>query len=121
MGIVNELVLTERQHFGEKVRQNILTEGVQVFESMKNDDLFSPMEVSSLKEDDNLRKLFESPKEKDQRIAALTCLMIKNQNQLLEGYRKSYGEATVVSALGALTPKILDIVRIFYPLNLATI
>lgn len=119
MGLLDQLVENKKVAIGEQVRQGILTEGVRIYDNLTNEDCFRPMEISTLHEDEKLTQLFNSPREKDQRIAALTCIMLENQNNLMKGYIKNYSESTVVSALGALTPKILDIVRIFYPNQVA--
>lgn len=121
MGLVSQLLESHKVAEGEKLRQNILTEGYSVYESFSESDCaFGKMEVYP-KDDEVLTNLFSSAKESDHKKAALTCLMLKNQSRLMEGFIKQYGEATVVGALGALTPKIMDVVRIFYPNQVAHI
>ncbi|MCS6785098.1 MAG: hypothetical protein NZ581_07910, partial [Candidatus Caldarchaeum sp.] len=63
-----------------------------------------------------LNRLFESKKMPDKYRAALTVEMINRVDNYMENLKNILGEATVTSSLGQqLVPKVLDVVRIFYP------
>ena len=66
-----------------------------------------------------LGTLLESPEMKDNQIAASTLRVIKNQEEFMENAKKAWGESTVVSNLGDLAPRIVDIVRVAYPNSIA--
>lgn len=107
MSVMKALLNEKSNQSVEEFKQNVITEGVRIFES----GVESPFKMSSLKEDAQLQSLFESTNEKDQKRAALTCIALENQAAWLTGVIKNYGEATVMGSLGALTPKIMDVVR----------
>ena len=52
---------------------------------------------------------------KEQQIAACTALVMRNQKEFLENITKQYGETTVINSLGQMAPRIIDVVRIFFP------
>jgi Major capsid protein Gp23 len=62
-----------------------------------------------------LGKLLESEDPRDKFKAAMTLNMLAKVENFLENLKQSHGEAVVQANLGALTPRVLDVVRIFYP------
>lgn len=83
----------------------------------------SALIVESQKEFDNrfskrypkLGEMLDSPDTKEQWRAATTIRRLVNQERFMEGMRNAYGEATIVSKLGDLAPRIVDILRIALP------
>lgn len=118
MGLVSNLLTEQKIQSSEALRTGILTEGHQIYD--RGVGLGgSKLTCLPLTEDKTLTKLFESSNEKDQKRAALTCLVLEQQEKFMQSLMNTYGEATVMSTLGALTPKLLDVVRIFYPAQVA--
>ena len=76
---------------------------------------------STRPEDEGLRTMFESENDSDRYTAAVTMMALENQRHFMEGLKTMYGEATVMGSLGALTPHVMDVVRIFYPNQVANI
>jgi hypothetical protein len=62
-----------------------------------------------------LGELLESKDPADQYKAALTLNMLARVENYIENCKSMHGEAVVQTNLGALTPRVLDVVRIFYP------
>jgi len=62
-----------------------------------------------------LGKLLESDDPRENYKAALTLNMLAKVESYIENVKTIHGEAVVQQNLGALTPRVLDIVRIFYP------
>jgi len=89
------------------MRQTLITENSRIYEE---------------KYVDRWRKLsedFESPDEQKQYKAAMTIKMVENTRKLIETSKELFGEAVVQASLGALNPRVLDVVRIFYPNQIA--
>jgi hypothetical protein len=66
-----------------------------------------------------LQEDFESEDDNVQWRAALTMHAIEETRKLLDNHKQLYGEAVVQASLGALNPRVLDVVRIFYPNQIA--
>ena len=106
MGVLGNLVEHNKIAQIQTYKSDLINSSAVLFESMYS-------------EDEGLRGLFESDKDSDKYNAAVTMQVLKNQADFMEGMKQVYGEATVMGSLGALTPKIMDVVRIFYPLEKA--
>jgi hypothetical protein len=65
MSVMKALLNEKSNQSVEEFKQNVITEGVRIFES----GVDSPFKMSSLKEDNQLQSLFESTNEKDQKRA----------------------------------------------------
>jgi hypothetical protein len=91
------------QENGEDFSKKVITVGHQLFES-KFKDMYP-----------TLGNMFESNDPKDHYIAGDTMIVLRNQQLFIEGMKKRYGESVIVSKLGDLAPRILDVTRIFYP------
>lgn len=48
-------------------------------------------------------------------MAAATAVMCERTQRMLDETKEEYGEATVTSALGRMSTRLMDVVRIFYP------
>jgi hypothetical protein len=117
MGLLTEISKVERQidpkllfteskeQLAVNQREKILSRGARLF-----DENYSRYF--------NLAKLFESENPKDQLKAALTCHMMQKVEE--EFGNRLLNEFTTVSSLGTLNPRVLDVVRIFYPNQIAT-
>ena len=106
MGVLSKLV-------EEKKVANIQTYKSDLIESC------AALMESTRPEDEGLRKMFESDSDSERYTAAVTMQVLDNQQKFLDGLMTMYGEATVMGSLGALTPKVMDVVRIFYPNQVA--
>lgn len=89
-------------------RQNVINTGASLFES-----------VSEFKNYEGLSDLLESNSEKDQYDAGLTLVMLERVRSFMEGMKEMYGESTITANLGTLPRRVLDVVRIFYPNQIA--
>ena len=90
----------------------------------------TPEEKSATKKDvalENARKIYtehfegdypslgeqlDSPNPKDKEIAANTAQVLLNQKLFMQEAKSQYGESTVISKLGSIAPKIMDVVRV---------
>jgi len=68
----------------------------------------------------HLGEMLESDNEKAQYEAGMTMLMVARTQEYLEHAVEELGEATVSANLGSLPKRVLDVVRIFYPNQIAT-
>jgi hypothetical protein len=50
----------------------------------------------------------------------MSMLAVKKTRQFFENAKDAWGESTIQTNLGALNPRVLDVVRIFYPNQIAT-
>jgi hypothetical protein len=106
-------MITEAQESRRALRQQIITEAGQLYESMSYQGQPLTQRWPKLFED------FESPNEEQNWRAALTMYAVENTRRLHENHIRLYGEAVVQASLGALNPRVLDVVRIFYPNQIA--
>lgn len=91
------------------------------YESVEN--VKSLMLTEAQKEFDNrfarrypkLGEMLDSSDAKEQWKAATTIKRLVNQEMFMENMKKAYGEASIVSKLGDLAPRIIDILRIALP------
>jgi hypothetical protein len=67
-----------------------------------------------------LGKLLGSNDPRDRYKAALTLDMMAKTESFIENMKAMHGEAVVSTSLGALTPRVMDVIRIFYPNQIAT-
>src|SRR4051812_7964282 len=67
-----------------------------------------------------LGELLESNDPRDRYKAALTLEMMAKTESYIENIKQIHGEAVVSTSLGALTPRVMDVIRIFYPNQIAT-
>jgi Major capsid protein Gp23 len=67
-----------------------------------------------------LGKLLESDDPRDRYKGALTLTMMDKTANYIENMKAIHGEAVVSTSLGALTPRVMDVIRIFYPNQIAT-
>lgn len=51
----------------------------------------------------------------EKKALAATAVAMHNQREFIEGLVNHYTEATTIASLGPLAPRIIDIVRIFFP------
>lgn len=56
-----------------------------------------------------------------QYITGATATVLKNQEDFMENFLTQYGESVAVASLGPLAPRILDIVRVFFPNMIANL
>jgi hypothetical protein len=90
------------------LRENLIKQGARLF-----DEEYSRYF--------GLGKMLESEDPKDQYKAALTLNMLAKVQNLIEGYKAmGINEGVIQTSLGALAPRVLDVVRIFYPNQIAT-
>ena len=85
--------------------QKILQEGLTIYQ----DDF--------AKKYPKLGEMFESDNIRDHQTAAATAIVMRNQARFIDQMKMQYGESTVVGALGQLAPRLMDVVRIFFPFS----
>lgn len=66
-----------------------------------------------------LGAMLESDSPKERYKAAMTLDMLFKTEAFLDNTRTLHGESVVAGSLGALTPRVLDVIRIFYPNQIA--
>lgn len=98
MGMLGKLVEDKKMAQIQTYKSDLVQTSAVLLESM-------------FPEDEGLRGLFESDKDSDRYTAAVTMQVLKNQQDFMDGMNNLYGESTVMGSLGALTPKIMDVVR----------
>lgn len=65
------------------------------------------------------REILEAKSDEDAYRSALTAVMIQRTADFMEGMQNRYGESVVTQSLGQLPQRVLDVVRIFYPNQIA--
>jgi hypothetical protein len=85
---------------GEDLHKSVISTGNQLYESRYKESY------------PKLGNLFESADPKDNYIGGLTSIIMRNQEMFLEGMKRRLGESTIVSKLGDMAPRVLDVVRI---------
>ena len=113
MGLLTEMSgvaanATKQKRAASNIRESVIETGAKLFE--QNEEFHSYKGIS---------KLLESQKDKDVYTASLTLVMLERVKSFMEGMKEMYGEATITTNLGALPKRVLDIVRIFYPNQIA--
>jgi hypothetical protein len=106
-GAVQKAALTEDQK-AANVRSGVIARGADIFESVQDFQSYT-----------GLANLLESEQESDQYEAGLTLMMLERTKNFIEGMKEHFGESTVTANLGALPRRVLDVVRIFYPNQIA--
>jgi Major capsid protein Gp23 len=100
-------------------RESSIKQGARLFDEGGFYDL-QAKRTRKYSEWNGLNDLFESDNPRDQWKAAMTMLAVEKTRQYIENAKEAWGEATVQTSLGALNPRVLDVVRIFYPNQIAT-
>ena len=109
------LLMTENKDSSAVLfRENTIKRGARLFDEA---DFYDVREKRNRKYSEwhGIGDLFESNNPKDNWRAAMTMDAVAKTQAFLENARNVYGEATVQTSLGALNPRVLDVVRIFYP------
>jgi len=122
--IAEEVLVGENGDKAEAKLASIITEGYELWTGRYEE---SYGKSADKKSKSGLTKLWESSNPKDQKLAATTCLVMAMQEkwnkvqgcERLGDAMKLMGEATTMAGVGKLTPKILDVVRIFFPNQIA--
>jgi len=68
-----------------------------------------------------LLNLLENGNEREQKLAATTAIVMENTFNYIEGLKRTYGESVVINSLGTLAPRMIDVVRIFFPNMIANL
>jgi len=87
----------------QQQKNAVISEGVKIYDEMFRQKY--PM----------LGNLFESADVQENYIGAMTSIVLRNQARFMETAKKNFGESVITSKLGDLAPRIMDVVRIFYP------
>lgn len=95
-------------------RENKIKSGARLFDEGEFWDI-TKKRTRKYSEWHGLGNLFESDNPTDNWKAAVTMIAVEKTRQFIESAKEMYGEATVQTSLGALNPRVLDVVRIFYP------
>jgi hypothetical protein len=126
MGLLNELtetasrinpslLMTENKDSAALLfRENKVKTGARLFDEGQFYDIRQKRN-RKYSEWTGIADLFESNNPKDNWKAALTMLAVEKTRAFIEQAKDLYGETTVQTSLGALNPRVLDVVRIFYP------
>lgn len=77
--------------------------------------------VQEYKQYNGLHDMLESNSEEDNYKASLTLVMMERVRSYMEGVRAIHGESTLQSNLGNLPKRVLDVVRLFYPNQIANV
>jgi hypothetical protein len=96
------LISEDKDRAAQLFRGNLINRGGRLFDESYN-------------RYHGLGKMLESDKQSDQYKAAMTLDMLAKTEVFMDNMRTLHGEAVVAGSLGALTPRVLDVVRIFYP------
>jgi hypothetical protein len=104
---VVSLIAEDKERSAVLFRENTIHRGARLF-----DETYSRYT--------GLGQMLESNDPREQYKAALTLEMLAKVENYIENAKQMYGEATVQGSLGALTPRVLDVVRIFYPNQILT-
>jgi hypothetical protein len=113
MGLLTEMSGAVQKASGKEkgaanVRESIIETGARIFEQ---NEIFQGYK--------GIGKLLESSKEADVYNGSLTLVMLERVRSFMEGMKEMYGESTITANLGALPKRVLDVVRIFYPNQIA--
>jgi hypothetical protein len=105
------LLMTENKDRASALfRENSIKRGARLFDEGGFYDMQAKRD-RKYSEWSGLNDLFESDNPRDQWKAAMTMLAVEKTRQFLENAKEAWGEATVQTNLGALNPRVLDVVR----------
>jgi len=108
MGIVTNINEAARV---QSLRESVIEAGVKVFEEGKGFDGKAYRDQYR-----SLGKRMESNEKADMRYrASMAMIMVERTKSIIDNMKRLHGESTVTQSFGNLQPRILDIVRIFYP------
>jgi nicotinamidase-related amidase len=107
LGGKNSLITENKEQAAMLYRGDIIKQGARLF-----DESYSRYT--------GLGDLLEHQDPREQFKAALTLNMLAKTEAHIERMKELYGEAVVQTSLGALAPRVLDVVRIFYPNQILT-
>jgi len=102
------LFTEDKEQAAHLFRNNIIAQGARLF-----DEQYSRYH--------GLGTLLESDDPREQFRGAITLNMLAKVESYINNMKTMYGEGVVQTSLGALTPRILDVVRIFYPNQILTL
>jgi hypothetical protein len=102
------LITEDKERAAALFREQMINDGARLF-----DETYSRYT--------GLGNLLESADPREQWKAALTLNMLAKTEAYIENCKQIYGETVVQGSLGALTPRVLDVVRIFYPNQVLTV
>lgn len=118
---VENAVLEASNGNASEARQNrmdlCITEGTDLFDDNQSFELMG--ESYNYHDYEGLANLLESDNAKDNYTAGLTLVMLERTRQFIENMKKTHGEQTTQASLGTLPRRVLDVVRIFYPNQIA--
>ena len=109
MGLLHESVATAGVKQKVDAKAAIIKESCATFDSNK---------IYKEKYSD-LSNLLESENPSEQYRGALTVRMMEQQRAFIENSKNAWGESTVQASLGQLNKITMDVVRIFYPNQIA--
>ena len=116
MGLLNEMTKSNgvaSENTARSLRESVINAGARIADEGNYDSEWDTVNA-------NLKEMLESDDEKAQYEAGLTYLMVQRTQDFLEAAVGEYGESTVTQSLGSLPKRVLDVVRIFYPNQIAT-
>jgi hypothetical protein len=102
------LMTEDKEHAAVLYREQLINDGARLF-----DESYSRYT--------GLGQLLDNADPREQFKAALTLNMLAKVENYVENCKQLYGESVVQANLGALTPRVLDVVRIFYPNQILTV
>jgi len=102
----SSLIAEDKTRSAELFRSNLIGRGARLF-----DESYSRYR--------GLGDMLESDNRMENYKAAMTLDMLAKTEAFMENMKQIHGEAVVAGSLGALTPRVLDVVRIFYPNQIA--
>jgi hypothetical protein len=107
--LFNEVAPDVAGNSGENFQNSVVEAGLKVFTHHYE------------KRYPGMKSMFESNDSKENYIGGMTNIIMRTQEKYLENMRKKYGESVLTNKFGDLAPRIMDVVRIFYPNQIAHI
>jgi hypothetical protein len=107
MGLLDSLVEGDKKAHAESARDKMVSDAARLYESTYADKY------------PDMSAQFESTDYRERMKAATTVQMIENTRVALETAKEHLGESVVQASLGSLNPRVLDVVRVFYPQQIA--
>ncbi len=111
MGILTEMAggqFASPEKKREGLHEAVISKGASIIDNNKTFQAYHGLE-----------QMLESESHKERYMAGLTLTMLERVQNLMEAQRETYGEAVVQASLGTLPKRVMDIVRIFYPNQIA--